>query len=88
MSMKNRNYTIGNRTGDFPPCSPVPEPTVFPCTPVKATRPTKFYVHIRHTIMTLVKQNRNRYLTSSIWEDSQKLNASHIQVVLCHSAVG
>jgi hypothetical protein len=58
MSMKNRNYTIGNRTGDLPPRSAVPQPTVPPRTPVKAARPTKVYVHIQHTIMALIKQNK------------------------------
>ena len=27
MSMKNFNYTIGNRTRDLPACSAVPQPT-------------------------------------------------------------
>jgi hypothetical protein len=34
MSMKNSNYTIGNRTRDLPACSAVPQPTVPPPDPV------------------------------------------------------
>ena len=33
MSMKNSNYTIGNRTHDLPTCSAVPQPTTPPRTP-------------------------------------------------------
>ena len=40
MSMKNSNYTTGNRTGDLPVCSAVPEPTAPPRAPIflQATR--------------------------------------------------
>ena len=34
MSMKNSNYTIGNRTRDLPPCSAVPQPTALRRAPV------------------------------------------------------
>ena len=57
-SMKNSNYTIGNRTRDLPACSAVPQLTAPPRTAVKATRPTKLYVRIQHTIMVLVEQNK------------------------------
>ena len=33
MSMKNSNYTIGNRTRDLPTCSAVPQSTSSPLTP-------------------------------------------------------
>jgi len=29
MSMKNSNYSIANRTRDFPTCSAVPQPTPY-----------------------------------------------------------
>jgi hypothetical protein len=33
MSMKNPIHPIGNRTGDLPACSPVPQPTAKPRAP-------------------------------------------------------
>jgi hypothetical protein len=38
--MKNSNYTLGNRTGDLPVCSAVPQPTASPRTPT-------WYIHTK-----------------------------------------
>ena len=42
MSMKNSNDTIGDRTGDLPVCSAVPQPTVPLCAPLSVAS-IKYY---------------------------------------------
>ena len=48
MSMKNSNDTIGNRTHNLPACSPVPEPTVPPHTPVSIMYLFQFQSKLYH----------------------------------------
>jgi hypothetical protein len=40
MSMKNSNYTIGNRTRDVPACSAVPQPNALPRAPERTVELT------------------------------------------------
>jgi hypothetical protein len=42
MSMKNSNYTIGNRTRDLPACSSVPQPTAPPRTSINTSESAKY----------------------------------------------
>ena len=60
MSMKNSNYTIGNRTRDLPACSAVPQPTGPPRAPHILCRVKLFLTAVGYGVTECKAVHRNR----------------------------
>ena len=73
--MKNSSDTIGNRTGDLPVCSEVPQPSAPPRAPILPTCISKFCQHQKQTENKQTNKQKRRndnQITKGKWWDFRK----------------
>jgi hypothetical protein len=81
MSMKNSNYTIGNKTCDLPTCSVVPQPTALPRAAKSISIDIDMYFGLEKCARICLKKGRVQskiYMGSTLEKDIKELNPREV----------